>query len=102
MDKVWAKAEARRAYMREYFFRWRYGITKEQFKQLAKSQGNVCAICRRPRVLVPDHDHRTKIVRAALCNKCNRGIGFLEENHAILVGAIRYLKHHNSRSKSIG
>jgi hypothetical protein len=39
-----------------------------------------------------DHDHTTLKVRGILCNKCNFGIGQLNDNIERLENAITYLK----------
>lgn len=83
------KLAARRAYIKH-----RYGITPKEFDAL-KEKG--CAICRTKveldgRNLAIDHCHRTGRIRAALCRKCNTGIGFLQEDIRILRAAIFYLE----------
>lgn len=78
-----------------------YGITVEDYHALEKSQGYVCAICKKPEsnrwsVDVPfslavDHDHNTGIVRGLLCGNCNTGIGKFYDSKELLESAIRYL-----------
>ena len=73
-----------------------YGVTPEQFKAMVDVQGGACAIC----LKVPDdsfglcvdHDHATDEIRGLLCNPCNRTIGVLGDDVAILERAISYLK----------
>ena len=51
-----------------------YGLTPDQFDQLWRAQGEVCAICRKPvKVRRPavDHCHVTGIVRGLCCKPCN-------------------------------
>lgn len=82
-----------------------YGITPEDYDRLYDGQGGRCAICSkeglrygtgtaetRYQVLCVDHDHTTGGVRGLLCSSCNRAIGLLGEDHAVLDAAIRYLK----------
>ena len=38
-----------------------------------------------------DHDHSTHELRGFLCASCNKGIGMLKEDPAILAQAIEYL-----------
>jgi hypothetical protein len=48
----------------------KYGITVEQFREMARRQGGVCALCSLPPKVKPleiDHDHRTGRVRGLLC-----------------------------------
>lgn len=85
-----------------------YGITPEEYNALLKKQKGVCAICEQPPRSLPsrtipgdvtatarlhvDHDHDTGAVRALLCTSCNRGIGLLKHDIALLQAAIEYLR----------
>lgn len=71
-----------------------YGINQAQYDAMFINQKGVCAICKRPdkRRLSVDHDHETKKVRALLCGKCNRGLGFFEDSHFLLTKASQYLR----------
>jgi hypothetical protein len=77
-----------------------YGLTEEAFTKMLADQHYCCAICTLdfgtsiPHV---DHNHTTGIVRALLCNNCNRGIGHLQESVTILQNAINYLEKHNGK-----
>ena len=74
-----------------------YGITLEQKRQMIVDQGCKCKIC--PKSISPDehskshvdHCHETGHIRGVLCHNCNRGIGYLQHNPAILVSATQYL-----------
>ncbi|MGW2542136.1 endonuclease domain-containing protein [Kitasatospora sp. NPDC001574] len=79
---------------------------------LARWQRFLCAICGRKRMLVLDHDHKSGLVRAWLCESCNRGEGnaktarvYLEfrERHptAILGVQIRYPQHWSKRGIAV-
>lgn len=75
----------------------RYGMTRREFESLLVSQGEACAICRRRLGrgrygAQVDHDHRTGKVRGLLCNPCNRAIGLLRDDPAIVDAAARYLR----------
>ena len=90
----------------------RYGIEWEQYEKMLAEQGGVCAICQRPPTgrgtsgqrLHVDHDHSCcpgnrscgKCVRALLCTNCNRGIGYFQDNPALLRVAINYLTTTNA------
>ncbi len=73
-----------------------YGLTPEQHAALADSQGGVCAICSgTAKDLLNfhvDHCHTTKRVRGLLCNKCNQGIGLLQDSTVLLEKAAEYLR----------
>jgi len=74
-----------------------YGITLEDKKKIYKNQNNKCKICDNffdINLLKIDHNHLTNEIRGLLCNKCNAGIGFLQENLKILQNAINYLKEY--------
>ena len=74
----------------------KYGLTDAAFKALLSSQGSKCAVCRDEisegsfRCHV-DHDHDTGAVRGILCNKCNAGIGMLQESADVVRAALEYL-----------
>ena len=42
-----------------------------------------------------DHNHVTGKLREFLCNPCNRGLGYLQDDPMILMKAIEYLDKHN-------
>lgn len=71
------------------------GLTVDDYVEMLKDQGGVCAICKRGepsgRRLAVDHNHHTKKVRGLLCRSCNMGIGLLQDDHAILTAAAGYL-----------
>lgn len=78
-----------------------YGITLEQYDEMLRAQGGVCAICDKPewviqkgklRMLSVDHDHLTGVVRGLLCSNCNRAIGLLNDDMDTLKKAIHYLQ----------
>lgn len=77
-----------------------YGI---DYSQTLERHGDKCAICKKSSgeagKLSVDHDHSCcakgkscgNCVRGLLCRKCNSGIGFFEEDAALLSAAISYL-----------
>ena len=60
-----------------------YGITLEQYDQMFDQQNGVCAICGGTnsdgKRLSVDHNHTTNKVRKLLCQRCNVGLGFIED-----------------------
>jgi len=104
--KGWS-TEERAAYMREWNFRKKFGITGEGYDRMLAEQNFVCAICQKPerhiskktgkaRALHVDHDHHDPNlkVRGLLCSDCNTGIGHFKDDVEILRRAIAYLESH--------
>lgn len=89
-----------------------YGITKEQYEEMERSQDGKCAICKKEetfavkgelmehgtvRKLCVDHYHdEPPVVRGLLCTRCNRGIGYFDDDPALLINAANYLTTHHS------
>lgn len=69
----------------------RYGLTEKRFNQISAAQGHRCRICLRVSSLSVDHDHATGLVRGLLCGTCNRALGFLRDDKALLSRAASYL-----------
>lgn len=70
-----------------------YGISLEQYDELYEQQEGRCAICRGAHeVLVVDHDHETGEIRGLLCHNCNRSLGLMGEDPAVLRAAADYLE----------
>ncbi len=81
--------------------RSRYGIERAEYERMLDEQSGCCAICDEPpdpdgvraaSRLHVDHNHTTGAVRALLCNKCNRGLGYFQDDPVLLQAAIRYLE----------
>jgi len=71
-------------------------VDAHRFPELLAFQGDQCAICD---TQVPgkngwscDHDHNSGLIRGALCNACNSGIGRFNDSSSLLTTAIAYLK----------
>lgn len=81
---------------RKKHLRLKYGLSLEQFNLILASQNGTCAICHTdnwgPYGPVVDHDHLTDKTRGILCNKCNLGIGHLNDSVSLLENAAGYLK----------
>ena len=93
----------------------KYGISKKQYKDMEEKQKGLCASCgQKPKnrgkngSFVVDHCHATGAVRGLLCAKCNAGIGFFDDDPALLLLASAYLKSYDhlgcqrSPSKNLG
>ena len=87
-------------YKRNKHYKRRYGITLDQYNDMATRQHELCAICGNPETgvnkhgpmrLVVDHDHLTGKVRDLLCYNCNIALGRLQEGIPVLHSMIRYL-----------
>ncbi len=98
-------------YRRDSTLRRVYGITEAQYDAMLAAQGGVCALCGKPPKpggvrsssrLHVDHDHACcpgkkacgKCVRALLCSQCNRGIGCLKDDPALMRRAADYIERH--------
>jgi len=69
----------------------RYGITVDQYDEMVKNQNGQCKICKESVKLHVDHCHKTGQVRGLLCNGCNRGLGYFNDNIDKLISATTYL-----------
>lgn len=72
-----------------------YGVSWETYSVILESQDGGCAICgginESGRKLAVDHNHETGEIRGLLCDKCNRGLGFFNDDIMILDLAVEYL-----------
>jgi hypothetical protein len=84
-------------YSTEYNRTRRTGITPQQYLNKLNEQNGVCAICSKEctRALAIDHNHTTGQLRGLLCNKCNRGIGYLNDDVNLVQKAMEYLKRYD-------
>jgi lipocalin len=74
-----------------------YNISIEKYNIMLKKQDYKCAICgkaetEQAKMLAVDHNHETNEIRGLLCDKCNRGLGYFNDNSEILQEAVNYLK----------
>jgi len=100
------KALLRAEYQRSWRLTRRFGISRELYNKMLAEQGGVCAICGkkethtnghgRVKELSVDHNHKTRAVRGLLCVRCNRGIGYLDDDIERLNRAIAYLRRHTA------
>lgn len=84
-------------YLKRAWLRRAYNLTLEDYQKMLDDSGGFCEICSKPfdfdnREPCVDHDHVTGIVRGLLCQKCNTGIGMLNDDATILQKAADYLR----------
>lgn len=86
---------AKRSYpelSRKHWLRKAYGLTPEQYDDMLRAQGGVCAICKKPpkgNRLHVDHCHETGRIRGLLCVSCNSKLEWMITYHN---EAERYVK----------
>lgn len=78
-----------------------YNITQTDYDNILKKQNYKCLICQSTssntilyQRLAIDHCHKTGKIRGLLCDKCNRGLGYFNDNLDSLQRAIDYLKRY--------
>ncbi len=83
-------------------FKYKYGITIEEYEQILEQQNYCCKVCSRefndkvkPDV---DHNHQTKIVRGILCHACNLAIGYLQDDVAVVQKLLDYLEESSAQT----
>ena len=87
--------------IRDYKRRWdlknKYGITLEEYYEMAKDGCDICGktVEENKGTLIVDHDHETGKVRGVLCTVCNTGLGKLGDNVKGLTRALEYLNASN-------
>lgn len=75
--------EKNRQKIREYDLLKRYGLTIDDYNKMYVEQQGCCKICGKhqselKRSLFVDHSHKTGKVRMLLCQHCNIGISYLD------------------------
>lgn len=84
---------------RDKNYRQKYNLSLEEYEKIFEEQNGVCLLCNRPEraknrygdlPLAVDHDHSTGVVRALLCNSCNRAFGFLDEDPMLIMALLEY------------
>jgi hypothetical protein len=78
----------------------KYNLTPEEYTEMFNNQNGCCAICgthqnKLKKQLSIDHNHVTGKIRGLLCQKCNQGLGFFNDNINSLNQAISYLNNDN-------
>lgn len=83
----------------------RFDITLADYDAMLIAQDGVCAICGKTpweeeKRLAVDHNHETGRVRGLLCNNCNSGIGYLQDNPGLCRLAADYLDTLNKEAEN--
>lgn len=109
--KTLHRLEYMREYQRDYAWRQKYGMSRQDLLDLVAKQDGRCAICLQVFDLdakgysksIPfphvDHDHRTNEVRGLLCNSCNVALGSFGDSIQVVARAYLYLKAWLDRQK---
>lgn len=92
--------ESNKEKVRDTHYKYKFGISKEEYEKLLVTQNCCCALCNKhfsdnKRRLAVDHCHTTGKVRKLLCDRCNVLLGHAKDDIEILTKAISYLKEHN-------
>jgi hypothetical protein len=100
-DRITKWRKEHRGSRREWELKYHYGLTGKDYENMATLQRGVCAICGKPpsgrkieKNLHVDHDHKSGLVRALLCNRCNRVLGLIGDDALIASKIISYLNQH--------
>lgn len=83
--------------VKEKYFLDTYSIDLSTREQMSISQNGKCAICNvdeksLKRNLCIDHCHKSGKVRGLLCDRCNAGLGYFEDNIETFNKIIDYLR----------
>ena len=80
---------------RDNYLKRTHGINYQQKLDLLAAQGGVCQICRTAspgkRGWAVDHNHVTLEIQGILCQKCNVGLGYFNDDADLLRAAMNYL-----------
>ena len=95
--REWYKnSDSNKRKVRASELRTKFGITIEEYEELAAYQQHVCAICEEPCSrgisLAVDHCHKTGKIRGLLCCRCNRVLGQMNDSPNLLRRAADYLE----------
>lgn len=103
--KKYRESQKYRDNLKNCRYKYKYGISLDDYNFFLEKQNYVCAICFCPetdkgahkeiKTLSVDHCHGTGKVRGLLCNKCNIMLGCSKDNTQVLLNAIKYLKENN-------
>lgn len=78
----------------------KFNISEEEYKNIYKRKQQ-CEICKttdnKGKPFCIDHNHGTGIMRGLLCNKCNLGISFFNDDPVISNNMTKYLKKYQQQ-----
>lgn len=77
--------------------RRQFNVTPEEYDRIVEHQGGVCAICQSPPRtgglrLSLDHNHKTGLVRGAVCWLCNAGLAHVRDDPERVRRLLAYLE----------
>lgn len=88
------------------YYERNYGISERQLREMYEEQNHRCYICGGEGFLIGknghteklavDHCHHTGAVRKLLCHNCNRSLGLMQDNPALLRRAAEYIEEHRA------
>jgi hypothetical protein len=87
--KKWQRENPDKA--KDAVYRRKYGISLRDYENMVSQRNGKCDICSEVKLLVVDHCHDDGGVRGLLCDRCNVGIGCLEDNPDRLFAAAKYI-----------
>jgi hypothetical protein len=81
-QRMWRSTQHGKRQKKNLSLKTLYGITIEQFEEMARKQNGQCATCLRALDMGfhthVDHCHKTKAIRGLLCSRCNTALGNFE------------------------
>ncbi len=92
--KRYRQSEKGKEAARKVDLKRKYGLLSEQVDELFIKQDHKCALCKKSLIETKrciDHDHKTNVIRGILCNNCNAGLGYFNDDPKLLLEAIIYL-----------
>ena len=87
--KKWQRENPDKA--KDAVYRRKYGISLSDYENMVAQRNGKCDICNDVKPLVVDHCHDDGGIRGLLCDRCNVGIGCLEDNPERLISASKYI-----------
>lgn len=107
--RAWAKANPVQAnkHRKKIKLKYRYGLCYDEYKKQLELQDNKCPICKVSFAELSinnvhlDHCHTTGNIRGILCFKCNRGLGFFDDDTERMKLAATYLEQGGTWSRSV-